>query len=324
MENSYIKLLSDSDPDHIERIARHQSVIETGVPQHADYIIGLCTRLREGNLRRCTEDLSSVPTRAVDIAGHRVLFAVDDIDSQVFFLRLMDGDQIHEPGVAKYLAHRLKHDSLFVDVGAHIGYLSCIVAALGAAVLALEIQKPLIPLIERNARLNQQHRVHALNVAAGARDGLTGIMRYDATLGAQVLGEFGQGPGVAHNLLSRNLDWIPIVRLDTLFAEREEVPDIVKIDVEGAELQVLSGATKLLKNGHTRFLVEYHVSQIARFDRGEPRLHEQFPQDAWKAYHLEDNRMVPLNDDQLAHLIDPEINPDSNPTLVFEPIGRAQ
>ncbi|NQW11922.1 MAG: FkbM family methyltransferase [Alphaproteobacteria bacterium] len=324
VEQSYPDLIARSDPDDIERMAARQMVVRADTQFRARYVIGLCGRLREGARRRRTAYVRTASARAVDVAGQRVLFANDDVQSRAFFDRLMDGDRIHEPGVVKYLCHRLGPDRLFVDVGAHIGYLSCVAAALGASVVALEIQKSLVPLIERNALLNNQHRVHALNAAAGDHDGLTAIMRYDASLGAQTLAQMKNEQSFTADLLSRNADWVPILRLDTLFADRNEVPDVIKIDVEGAELQVLSGAVRLLGNGHTRFVVEYHVSLLSRFDRGGPGLFDLFPESAWKAYHLEDHGMVPLSREELGRLIDPRTQANTNPSLVFEPTAQTR
>ncbi|MBK8023640.1 MAG: FkbM family methyltransferase [Chloroflexi bacterium] len=50
----------------------------------------------------------------------------------------------------------------------------------------------------------------------------------------------------------------PTIRLDTL-ASKFGVPDLVKIDVEGAEVRALEGATNIARLGKTRFLVEVHI-----------------------------------------------------------------
>ncbi|MBA7626836.1 hypothetical protein ES703_34294 [subsurface metagenome] len=45
-------------------------------------------------------------------------------------------------------------------------------------------------------------------------------------------------------------------RLDSLL--RDIQPDLIKIDVEGSELRVLRGCTRILKEGKARFLIEVH------------------------------------------------------------------
>lgn len=51
---------------------------------------------------------------------------------------------------------------------------------------------------------------------------------------------------------------VPTITLDTLIA-KYGVPDLVKLDVEGAEMRALQGAAKLAQGGQTRFLVEMHM-----------------------------------------------------------------
>lgn len=52
--------------------------------------------------------------------------------------------------------------------------------------------------------------------------------------------------------------YIESVTLDRLFVETKELPDLIKIDVEGSELSVLMGANEILSCGETIFLIELH------------------------------------------------------------------
>lgn len=49
---------------------------------------------------------------------------------------------------------------------------------------------------------------------------------------------------------------LPALSLDTMFPE--EPPDFIKIDIEGAEWRALKGASKLINQRKTRFLIEIH------------------------------------------------------------------
>jgi FkbM family methyltransferase len=51
---------------------------------------------------------------------------------------------------------------------------------------------------------------------------------------------------------------VPCVRADTLAAERG-MPDFVKVDTEGHELHVLKGATWILSERKTDWLIEFHT-----------------------------------------------------------------
>lgn len=73
---------------------------------------------------------------------------------------------------------------------------------------------------------------------------------------------------------------VPTDTLDRVLAGA--VPQFVKIDVEGAELRVLAGATELLERGETAFLIEVHEGHddevnayMARFGYRPIRFHQR-------------------------------------------------
>jgi FkbM family methyltransferase len=77
------------------------------------------------------------------------------------------------------------------------------------------------------------------------------------TVGAGAAGSMYSGHAVTASRASQSLE-VPTVTLDELVAEYRQVPDLVKIDVEGAERLVLTGSRKLAAANRSRFLVEMH------------------------------------------------------------------
>lgn len=118
-----------------------------------------------------------------------VLFAQDDPLSQQFFKALLPGGRPHEPGMVAYLCKSLSDRDVFVDIGAHTGYLACIAGVAGASVVTMEFQKPLNQIIESNLVLNGVRRANILEVAASDRDGTTVVPTYDARFGAKLYSE---------------------------------------------------------------------------------------------------------------------------------------
>src|SRR5262249_11526871 len=58
---------------------------------------------------------------------------------------------------------------------------------------------------------------------------------------------------------------VPIRRLDSLVGQAIlPAPNVIKIDVEGAELLVLRGALQLLRQHRPRLLIEAHSPDLAR------------------------------------------------------------
>ena len=121
-------------------------------------------------------------------------------------------------------------DAIVVDVGANIGGLTIPLAHHAAHVHAFEPQPEMADALEENVRRAGQGRVTVHRAACGAAAGTIRLprVRYDqpGNFGGVRLG--GEGAEV------------PVMTLDSL-----HLPwvDLIKIDVEGAELDVLAGAT---------------------------------------------------------------------------------
>src|SRR3546814_1456025 len=93
---------------------------------------------------------------------------------------------LYERALIEFIVPRLQPGDVFVDVGAHVGYVSAFAATTGAAVFAIEIQRELIPLIEQLAALNQFDLLRALHAGASRRPGLSMLERVDVTPGGQI------------------------------------------------------------------------------------------------------------------------------------------
>jgi FkbM family methyltransferase len=158
--------------------------------------------------------------------------------------------------------HRSLAGAVCWDVGAHIGYHSLGFASQGAQVLAFEPNREnaerLRLHLEKNASLGS--RIRVLSVALSDRDGEMSFVQ-DRSI------EMGSsGSHLADGLPPLDRDSyarfervsVSAVRADTLVARGERAPDLMKIDVEGAELMVLEGARKLLAEKRPILLMEVH------------------------------------------------------------------
>lgn len=132
------------------------------------------------------------------------------------------------------------------DVGANAGLFAfCAAAKAGASgqVLAIDADPWLAACLTRSARRNRGRAAPVEVLCAGVADQI-GFARFEIAArgrASNALAGYGhsQMGGARYSILA------PLVTLDSLLASRP-APDLVKIDVEGAELPVLRGAAKLL------------------------------------------------------------------------------
>lgn len=159
--------------------------------------------------------------------------------------------------------HRLMDDVIepgdtFVDVGANIGYNTVYAQALVGAmglVIAIEPAPDNLEVLQRQLETNAMLGVVVHGVAAGEQSETRNLYLRGEVSAVNSLfpdGCYGPVTDVAR---------VSVEPLDVLVPGRA---DVIKIDVEGGELEVLRGATRLLADPPVRLLVEWHPTlQVA-------------------------------------------------------------
>lgn len=142
---------------------------------------------------------------------------------------------------------------LVVDVGANVGFFTLRQVALGARVIALEpnpdVHARLASTVERNGLSD---RVRVLSCAAGRTAGVAELSVGAATVTGTVIA------GVAPAGHDRFV--VEVLPLDTMLAAESRV-DLLKIDTEGAEVEVLAGAVAVLRRTE-RVVLEWHTAAL--------------------------------------------------------------
>jgi FkbM family methyltransferase len=151
------------------------------------------------------------------------------------------------------------------DIGAHVGYHALAFAALGAEVLAFEPNPANVERLEMNLKRNSKLAAHIrhLAMAVSDADGTMNFSHSEDLRGASMGGHLERAlpPLTATQYQEAHFRTaqVPTVRIDTLVETRgEKPPDIIKIDVEGAEELVVRSGEKLLRQKHPILLIEVH------------------------------------------------------------------
>ncbi|MDM7944164.1 MAG: FkbM family methyltransferase [Hydrogenophaga sp.] len=159
---------------------------------------------------------------------------------------------------------------LAFDVGAHAGNRTAAFRQLDARVVALEPQADFLRLLQR--RFGSDDRVSLLPQALGRAPGQAQLMASPRTPTVATLSsDFVRRGGAAPSF--RGVQWqagplVEVTTLDALIAQHG-VPDFVKIDVEGFELEVLMGLSQPLAAVSFEFLPAVRDVALGCIDRLE-------------------------------------------------------
>jgi len=165
-----------------------------------------------------------------------------------------------EPEFAEALARGVTAGDVCYDIGGYRGYMSGILALAGASrVIVFEPLAENVRALKKLRELNPELPLQIQQCAVGKDDGEIGFkVMPDRSMGKIASSGFQRGKEAVEEIR------VPITKLDTLLSEGGlPVPNLVKIDVEGAEIDVLDGATKTLKELTPKVFLEAHSRALA-------------------------------------------------------------
>ena len=195
--------------------------------------------------------------RAVAASAYRELRPAVDVTLVDVKYRLRREARPRETGDRDYrvLQALARGRRCILDVGANVGLTMLVMSATMAddgRIITFEASEDACALIRANAALNGlADRVLVVNALIAERSGLTLDFYGDAASGsASII------PGyLSHHRPLRKVT----LALDDFVAQEEVAPDFIKIDVEGAELQVIAGLARTMATVRPLLFVELHT-----------------------------------------------------------------
>jgi FkbM family methyltransferase len=168
----------------------------------------------------------------------------DLIQRHVFY------DGVWEPELTTFLVGEFRHDDIFLDIGANVGYFTCLAASRNIKqTIAFEPDPLNCEVLNLNLLLNR-FKPGAVKVIQKALGSTVGTLKFHR---ANVANTGISGFTTCNTVASFDVE---VDTLDHLFATGE-IPQatIIKMDVEGWEEEVLRGALDFLKKAPPRIII---------------------------------------------------------------------
>jgi len=228
---------------------------------------------------------------------------------------------VSEPETTEFIKHFLRPGMVFVDVGAHLGEYTVLAAKIlnhSGHVHAFEPRPDVFEVLTRNIELNHCRNVTALEEAVWCKiDSCNFEMTEEPSVSSL-------RPNYSVNLGAAQIR-VHTTTLDDCFSSSTAKPNLIKVDVEGAELQVFQGAKSLLALSQAdapTLVFEYGPRNSKRF--GYPALEILmflrglgYTIFTWAGANLArvEGNPVLLNRQDTCNLIAMKVGPSGNPEL---------
>jgi FkbM family methyltransferase len=153
----------------------------------------------------------------------------------------------------EFLLRRLGNCDVFVDVGANCGMYTCLAASRGVATLAFEPLEENLRYLYSNVLRNRWTNVEIFPMGLGREPSIATL--FGVAAGASLVPGWGGNDPLGHT--------VSVTKLDTIVADRFRGKRLlVKVDIEGAELDLLAGATStLVRDPQPTWLVEVCLTE---------------------------------------------------------------
>lgn len=221
-------------------------------------------------------------TAAVPVLGHRMLLHPAARDR--FIAPSLARLGCFEPFQTEVVVNAVRPGDVAVDVGAHVGYYTLLLAALvgpAGRVLAFEPDPDNFALLQRNVALNGYANVELFHAAVSDRAGAARLYRCADNAGDHRLFPTAGEPRPAVD--------VRVVALDDVFRDRAYGVDVVKIDVQGSEGGVVDGmAGVLARSPRVTVLAEFWPAGLDRAGYGSARLLARLQDLGFRLYEVDE------------------------------------
>lgn len=220
------------------------------------YHLGPLTRILRSALNRAApQGLTVVSVAGGGLQGARLMLDMQsEKDYWLGTYEMALQDAIRDWVKAGWIAY---------DVGANVGYVTLLLArqvGAGGRVIAFEALPANLERLKTHIEMNDaSQQVTVEPYAVGRGDGT-------ARFHVGVSDDTGRLEGSAGRItLKGESIEVPVLSLDTYAYERKnQVPQVVKMDIEGGEVLAVAGMRHLLKENRPLMLIEIHSAEAAK------------------------------------------------------------
>lgn len=241
------------------------------------------------------------------------------ITKRWFYPRYGNGQRLHEPPVARLIASRLTRSSTFYDIGANLGFFTVLAMQVcdgpEGSVHAFEMDPKLIPLIRESVDKNRSAGSVYLTCVA-CSDEVGSFVHFMA--------DQDRNPSTNRirktslGLAARSLVQVPTTTIDHYWNHTDATPDLIKIDIEGAEALAVPHMRDLVTAHAPEIVLEVHPIKMDSFGVDPLRLVDQLREaGGYTVFEIDAYRTLRAPAEAALHPLTTERLSRTDPTVLF-------
>lgn len=226
---------------------------------------------------------------------------------------LLTGGKTHisEIKLTRYLINNLSEEDVVFDIGAHFGFYSLLANKLiskKGSILSFEPCKAVFEILKKNTNNFDSIQIHNLAISNSSGFVIMSefpphLSEYNTVIPNIYKEESWYQKTIQHKSKVKSMT------LDDFIKREEITPTIIKLDVEGSELNIIKGSKYLLKSYSPVLIVEHH--SIPNKDKFDLEVQEQLNNLKYFPYIIDLNGMIKKEDDLAGYLAKMNLETDN-------------
>ncbi|MCK4266164.1 MAG: FkbM family methyltransferase, partial [Thermoplasmata archaeon] len=189
----------------------------------------------------------------IDVQGSKMYVNVfHESPSMRQTFRMYALNQVHEKSTTNLFKKYVKTGDVVVDLGANIGYFTLLAANIvgkEGSVYSFEPEPRNYSYLTKNIQINNYENVTALQKAVGEKTGMVKLFICSYDTGHHTIGQYDGIKDYNPKQAEEEGEYVEVekVALDDFFEGSERPVNIIKMDVEGAEMLALRGMDRVIR-----------------------------------------------------------------------------
>jgi FkbM family methyltransferase len=200
----------------------------------------------------------------------------------------------YEPGVSRMFSKILQQGSNIIDIGANIGYFSLLSSSIvgqKGKVFSFEASPSIYNNLKNNLTLNNANNVYASSNAIGDEEGEVEFFEAnELNLGISSLRNLGEQA-------SKKVR-VKMITLDSYITDFPTI-DLIKIDVEGAEMKVLKGMELLIDRDLPFIIFEVTDHMLKELGSSRIELLDWLKEKGYDLHQLTNKTIAPISEEEV-------------------------
>jgi len=174
-----------------------------------------------------------------------------------------------------------------VDIGAHIGYYTLIAANLvgdKGKVFAFEPAPENYALLVKNIEVNGYKNIIPVQKAVSNKSGTTNLFLFEQNKGMHAIYERS---GYCKSIV------VESITLDDYFSEQQDFIDVIKMDIEGAEMLALLGMDKIIRQSPSlKIFTEFRPTELRACGSSPQELLNRVTEYGFKLHFINERKQL--------------------------------